>query len=791
MAINSVNTTNTSSTYGVNRKGLSGLASGMDTDEMIKGMTLRTRTKIAKQKQNKQMLSWQGDAMRNITDKLGKLSENFMTFRSSTNLISRRFFERTEIQAQGANASKVSVSGVGSDKIEVTRIKQLASDTSVSTSRVSSLAMTGKEIDLSADASVSNLEGKRLNIKYGGTESVITLSADKDYSTPEKIVQSLNELLAEQNIGTSGKLSDKVQFELVQENGEDKIKMSYKVAGDGNNIEITGGSQEALDILGFEKGDKLTSGDTEFTGKAMGEYNTSKTAADLIGGASMTFNLNGVLKTIKLPSTGELSDPGFTVEKLANHIQSSLDAVYGAGKIRVNLKDNGSGTMNKLEFTTTNPKKPLADGGFEIDTTSTLKLTDGDKSVLDVLGLSKGASNRLNLEASIKDAALLGMDLSNAEVDDDGNIKFQINGVDIEGITENTTLQELMDKINANEKAGVQVSYLEMADKFVITSKVSGESGKVEMPDELASGKTNLAAMIFGKESTRSLTMGQDAEVSIRYKGTGEEITLTRSTNSIQLEGMNINLKGTFGYSESGEATETEAITFAASANKTAVTDAVKKMVEEYNALVDLLNTELTTKRDRSYAPLTDEQRENMKEKEIENWEKKEKEGLLFGNPELRALASELRFVFAGGGSSLGLKSATTYRDNGKLEFNEKDFLAALDSDPDKVKEFFTGGGSFGDGAMNKLKNVVDKYAKASGSSRGILVQRAGSTLSPLSMRDNAISKQISDIDKVIAQLESRLSTEEKRYNKQFINLEKIVAKMNAQSGYLMQQFGQ
>lgn len=250
MAINSVNTTNTGSSYGINRKGISGLASGMDTDELIRGMTLRTRTKIERQKQSKQLLTWQGDAMRNITDKLGKLSEGFMTFRSSTNLMSRRFFERTDIQAQGANAGKVSVSGVGSDRIEVSRIKQLATDTSVTTGAVSQSAILSKEVDLLANVEVSNLEGKRIDIKYGGKEHLITLEQGKDYSTPEKIVSSLNELLADVSVSASGKLSDRVQFELVQDGGGNKIKMSYKTLNDTNNVEITGGSSEALAILG-------------------------------------------------------------------------------------------------------------------------------------------------------------------------------------------------------------------------------------------------------------------------------------------------------------------------------------------------------------------------------------------------------------------------------------------------------------------------------------------------------------------------------------------------------------
>ncbi len=45
--INSL-TSSSSTSYGVTSKGIGGLATGLDTDELIKGMTIGTRSKIAK-----------------------------------------------------------------------------------------------------------------------------------------------------------------------------------------------------------------------------------------------------------------------------------------------------------------------------------------------------------------------------------------------------------------------------------------------------------------------------------------------------------------------------------------------------------------------------------------------------------------------------------------------------------------------------------------------------------------------------------------------------------------------
>lgn len=789
MAVNSVNTTSTGGLLGGQRRGLSGLASGMDTDEIIKGMTIGTRTKIAKQKQAKQLLSWQGDAMRNISDKLSALSKKYTSFTSSSNLLSRRFFEQTDIKTTGANASKVEVSGVGSDMVSITRVRQLSVDASVSTGSVSGNNIKTGEINLTDQIDVSNLENKTISIKYGGETHDIVLSKGKDYSTPEKIVESLNELTKDYRVGSNSKLSDKVKFELDTQGGTNKIKMSYTESNDGNNVEIVGGSEDALKSLGLAKGDKLSGSNKSLVGSEMKDFTTKKVAADLIGGSAITFNLNGILKTIKLPTSGELKEPSFTVEKLAQHIQSSLDSVYGAGRIKVGKSNDGT---NKLEFFTTDPNKPSG-SGFEKDKTSVLKIADADSGVLNVLGLQKGASNRINLDASIKDAGFAGLDLNNAEVDTDGNIKLQINGVDIEGITEKTTVKDLIEKINNNEKAGVKVSYLEMADKFVITSKVTGANGKVEMNDDLASGKKNLAGMLFGENSTRTVTAGKDAQLSIKYKGTDEEIEITRSSNDFTLEGMNIKLKGTFGYTSGGVIdNNAEAVGFSASADSKKIIDSVKGLVEEYNQAIELINKELTTKKDRNYAPLTDEQRKELSEKEIENWEKKAKEGLLFNNPELRALSSEMRFLFGNGAKELGITVSNKYSDNGKIVLDEEKLKTAIQNNADKVRDFFSkSADSDTPGVMHKMKSVLDKYVKTDGVNKGILINRAGSSHSPLSLTNNALSKQMSSIDKVIAQLEGKLRTEETRYQKQFTNLEKLISKMNAQSGYLMQQFGQ
>ncbi len=65
--------------------------------------------------------------------------------------------------------------------------------------------------------------------------------------------------------------------------------------------------------------------------------------------------------------------------------------------------------------------------------------------------------------------------------------------------------------------------------------------------------------------------------------------------------------------------------------------------------MLEAVNKEVTTKPNRKYEPLTDEQKAEMKEDQIKKWEDKAKEGLLFNDTDLRSLTDSMRFIFESG----------------------------------------------------------------------------------------------------------------------------------------------
>ena len=292
---------------------------------------------------------------------------------------------------------------------------------------------------------------------------------------------------------------------------------------------------------------------------------------------------------------------------------------------------------------------------------------------------------------------------------------------------------------------------------------------------------------------------GKDAIVAVKYNGSDEVVELIRDSNSFTVDGLTIGVKGKFGYQ--GDTVDTidkdAAVGIDARVNTDNIVDSIKDMVEQYNKIVDLVNSELTTRPDKEYAPLTSEQKKELTESEIKLYEEKAKSGMLYGDSDLRTLSSDLRFVVSGGMAealkNIGITTSTLYSDNGKLTLDESKLRAMLEADPEAVEKAFTtkSGNENQNGLATNLKNVMDKYVKTMGSmqNKGILIRKAGSKSSPMSLTENALYDQIKAVKEAITKLNTRLETERDRYIAQFTSLETLISQMNSQSSWLS-QFG-
>ena len=79
-----------------------------------------------------------------------------------------------------------------------------------------------------------------------------------------------------------------------------------------------------------------------------------------------------------------------------------------------------------------------------------------------------------------------------------------------------------------------------------------------------------------------------------------------------------------------------------------AVVDRIKEFVNQYNEIVEELNSALREEVFRDFPPLTDEQKAEMSDKEIELWEERARSGLLRSDRLISGVLSDMRLALGG-----------------------------------------------------------------------------------------------------------------------------------------------
>ena len=815
-----------SSIYG-NRNVISGLASGMDTESMIENAVSGYKTKISTLQQKRTKVEWQQEVYRSIIGKMSSFSDKYTSYASSTNLLSSGFFNQAvKVTATGKYADMVSASGKTSSSVQILGVKQLARAATYTVSGIGGKTadkpeFTGSAVDLSVKKELSNVSGS-LTIKYGGDRSFTLDFGELDiYQNAEELAKAIQSKLGEQTMtlsdGTSVKVSEKID---VKVNDEGNIEFSEK-GGAGNAVTISGATGKIKDTL------KITADGTESTlnTKNVELVDKSSTLGDYLSGKELTLTLDGVTKKITLPEYKKdgtaLSNDAYTTA-----LQTKINEAFGAGKVALEKVGAADGKSFSLKFSTTQAGSTLSVSGDAakalgldkaatyVNTSKTLDELLGDKAVDwskfekvkaegDVKPVNKKDGSGVDYYTDSKGNRVKSEDGGKTyyRVDDKGEFlrEFKINGKLVGAFNKDTALETVLTSINSNADAGVKVNYSKTTNQFQFTTRETGASSRIDMGDGLANA-------LFGGGKKDE---GKDAIFSMMVNG--QELDgISRSSNTFDVDGMSVSLKGTFGaYGSSNtlgkdniEAAKADAVSFTSSSDADKIVDTIKSMVEDYNAMVtEIKNAYSTMPQQKSngnyYEPLTEEDKADMSESSIKAYEEKAKQGLLFADRDLSALYSQLTSAISmSGKDGADLKSIgiTSNYSNGltTLSLNEEKLRAALETDPDKVRDVFSksmASGSSSNGLMQALKSPLDMYSKTQGT-KGILVQKAGSTLAPSTLYKNTLQNKLDDIDTQIEKWQDKMADQVDRYTSKFTALEKLISQMNSQSSALASFLG-
>ncbi|HML36310.1 MAG TPA: flagellar filament capping protein FliD [Bacillota bacterium] len=752
-SVSSSTTSNTLSSLSA-KTGIGGLVSGMDIDSLVESMTAASRTRILKQQQSLQTLQWKQTAYRSVTTALKEFQSKYLDVLSATNFRSAALFNTIKASSS-SDAVTVKATGSSTAGSVVISSAKLATNANITSAGSVSKPLTGSD-----PLSVSGItEGASFSLNLNGTVRTITFDAAfmaNHTGDTASFTAGLQELV------------DKAFGENMVDVSESGGKLNFTANNSRLTVSTVGGNTAVLDAMGFFAGQSnrintsATSGTTSFSGTAAlsdivkGIWDGS----GLKAGDSFSIELDGATKSITVDADfisaiegakdPEKPDNTDAASKLLQEkLQGLVDDSFGKGKITV------SPLGGNLSFTAEGSRLILHDNA----------------GTLAKLGFTEGQTNQPSNHTALDDPDL---PLSTKLVPNgDGEYKFTINNVEFTAKATDT-IGSIISRINSSS-AGVTLAYSSITDKFTITAGQSGTGDTLTLSDTDKDGNAGgnfLAALgLVGGVKTE----GKNAEIVV------DGNTIVRNSNTFDLDGVTVTLNRAF------EASAPVTVTTAKDSGD--LVDTIKQFVQDYNAMVDLINGLTKEKTYRDYAPLSDDQKAEMSETQIKEYEAKAKSGTLRNDSILNGISSKLNSLVTGfslNGVSLytmGITSAG-YTENGKLQIDETKLKTALDTKGSEIKALFTSE----NGISAQLNNIINGAAKTSGvkGSRGSLVEAAGYP-STMSDSENYLTEAMKRTSTYISTLQTKLTDEETRLWSKFTAMETALERLNAQSAMLSQ----
>lgn len=783
---------------------LSGINSGFDTEAMIKQMMSAYQTKIDTQSKKLQTLQWKQEQYRDITSKLTTFKNKYFDIlKRDTYLMSPNTFKKmkTTITTKSGKESGLKVTA-GNDAVAGSHTIKV---NSVATAAVTKGGqVSGGRFKLDVDRAIGDAtadeNGKynfSLDVKVGNVAKTIEFSgADKD-----ELLSSLNYELEDAFGTTSGgaafisaELKDgEFQFKTT---GNSMATVTERTGNFGMNklaarvaidpaAALTGKSSISVSVPNFYSGEAVTKNiefdtvsSTYFDGRSSDaniekQFNDLKLAAYAKkSGANYDPNDEAIKKMLQDQMDDDAKN-GYAFK------YSSLDAANDYNSANLTAALNGAyGIEQGITFTldgSSMTARYMQDGSAaEFTMTSTCDAT---------FGLKKGsATSYLDETMKLSDLGIA----PDAHFDDGDFYTMSINGKEIK-VGANATVKDLMNAVNKSD-AGVTLSYSKLEGCFTLTANDKGTGADIRVGDGVLAD-----ALGISNSTMASHTDGTNAILTI------DGITVEHNDNVYELDGVKYDFADV-------DPTENDTITVNLAKDTDSVIDTIKSFVEDYNKMVDEIASYTQTARPQDkdnnyYDPLTDEEKEDMNEKEIEKWEIAAKKGLLYHDSTVMGVMSRIRsalttYVTLDDGSkfglaSMGVKTASYLTSSledvklGKLEIDEDKLRKALEEKPEAVEKLFTDATN---GVMAKTKTAIENAVKESSTPEksGTLIRKAG-TEKGTTAKTNAIYKEMERIQKRMERLQTQYDKKEDYWWKVFTNLEKMQAQFDSQQNYISQ----
>ncbi|CAJ1887620.1 lateral flagellar capping protein LafB [Aeromonas jandaei] len=363
------------------------------------------------------------------------------------------------------------------------------------------------------------------------------------------------------------------------------------------------------------------------------------------------------------------------------------------------------------------------------------KASLSQEGIMTVTSNGKATPGQYNFQVNqLAQAHQFGVQLADEKVllPTSGKVSFSVSGkafaVDLATLPAGATARDLVSAINdAADNPGVKASLVRSDGKvnLVLTSKESG-ADKAFTP--VYDGD---ATSEFGKAFSdgKVITPGQDSIIKMGV-GAGA-LEIKSPTNKIEnvVEGLTLELTKV---QKPGDGPMQVTVAY----DNEAVTGSLKKFVDSYNELLELLNKETST---------------DPKAK-----------GVLASDTTIRglkgSLANAVRNLPAGITlSQLGIKTEKS----GKLVFSDTDFKKSIEKDPELLGKALMGD----DGLLKRMGKVLDPFSKTNG---------------VMATRKSTLEANQKRLDVKMESLDKRMESVYKRYLNQFTTMNQMMQTMGA-----------
>ncbi|WP_035767579.1 flagellar filament capping protein FliD [Butyrivibrio sp. NC2002] len=339
---------------------------------------------------------------------------------------------------------------------------------------------------------------------------------------------------------------------------------------------------------------------------------------------------------------------------------------------------------------------------------------------------------------------------------------------------------------------GLNASYDATQGRIYMSSSKSGEDESFAIDFEHSDMRIVKALGLDYNENTDATHVyGSDSEITLNGA------TYKSNDNTFDINGLTITAKQV-----------AEDISIQTSDDTSGIYDMVKGFLKEYNDLIGEMFTLYNADDAKDYAILTKEQKDEMTEEEIEDWNKKIDEGLLSKDPTIFRVMTEMKNIMM---KSYDFGEWDTNKETGELVQVKTSFWSFHIATPgyfegeeeDRMKWHIYGDedDELTSSKEDKLKlkiekdpEIVTKFFKSISSEMysklGDLMKSTDFSSAYTIYEDKQMKKQVSNFKTQLKDEQEKLTKMEDKYYDRFAQMEKAMTKLNEQTNSLAGMLG-